>query len=157
MKGSEIPRRRRVRHSGGALWIVGLLLLSAVAVTARAGERETIRGKLEAQPGGAEAAEQPLTFVTAGGERLTVWGDEFSEGQLKDPRLAGRVWDLEGLRGADGRFEIRNLFTIRDGKRHRVLYYCEVCNIHTHSPGRCMCCQDETVLQEHPEDEEVSN
>jgi len=32
-----------------------------------------------------------------------------------------------------------------------VTYYCDVCHIYTHEPGKCMCCQDETVLQEYLE------
>ena len=72
-------------------------------------------------------------------------------GSFGDPRLAGREWEFEGSFAADNRFEIRKLFTIKQGRRHRVTYYCEICHIYTHEPGRCMCCQEETELQEIPE------
>jgi hypothetical protein len=71
-------------------------------------------------------------------------------GQLRDPRLDGRLWELQGERRPGGPFEIQKLFTIKDGKRYTVKYFCNVCNIYTYEPGLCMCCQDETALQEIP-------
>jgi len=103
------------------------------------------------------SAEQPspggdsLVFVTLDGQKHAVTGDIFSLGQLRDPRLAGRVWELEGIPSPNAPFEIQKLFTIKDDKRYVVTYYCDVCHIYTHEPGKCMCCQDETVLQEHLE------
>ncbi len=130
--------------------IVVALLITAVGA---AGASETVvaRGRLQADPGRAPAEDSPLTLLGAGDQKTTLFGDLFSEGQLRDPRLAGREWEFEGSFAADGRFEIRKLFTIKQGRRHRVTYYCEICHIYTHEPGRCMCCQEETELQETPE------
>ncbi|HKS96865.1 MAG TPA: hypothetical protein VJV74_12150, partial [Terriglobia bacterium] len=69
---------------------------------------------------------------------------------LEDQRLANREVRLEGAMKADGRFEVAHLFTLRDGKLYRVRYYCNVCNIAALEPGRCVCCQRPTELQEIP-------
>ena len=69
---------------------------------------------------------------------------------LEDQRLANREVRLEGTMKADGHFEVAHLFTIRDSKLYRVRYYCNVCNIAALEPGRCVCCQRPTELQEIP-------
>lgn len=69
---------------------------------------------------------------------------------LEDQRLANREVRLEGTMKADGRFEVAHLFTVREGKLYRVRYYCNVCNIAALEPGRCVCCQRPTELQEIP-------
>ncbi len=70
---------------------------------------------------------------------------------MRDPQLAGRTWEALGREAADGRFEVDRAFTIKNGRRHRVTYYCEICHITTYEPGRCMCCQENTELREIPE------
>ena len=131
--------------------------LLCVVFPAQAEEVETIRGRLEAETGQPPPESKPLVLISAlpkeaNPKKITLLGDEFSEGQLRDPRLAGREWVFEGKFAADGSFTIYKLFTLKEGKRHRVTYYCEVCHIYTHEPGRCMCCQDETELREIPEE-----
>lgn len=69
---------------------------------------------------------------------------------LEDPRLLNRQVRLEGTMKADGSFEAVRLFTVREGKLYRVRYYCDVCNIAALEPGRCVCCQRPTELQEIP-------
>lgn len=69
---------------------------------------------------------------------------------LQDKRLDGKEVRLEGTMKADGIFEVDKFFTVRDGKLFRVRYYCEVCNIEALEPGRCVCCQQPTELQEIP-------
>ena len=112
---------------------------------------ELLRGRVETVGDGDPPKDTPLMFVTSDGKRVTVAGDRFSNGQLLDPRLAEREWELEGKFHPDGHFEILKLFTISQGKRNRVTYWCEICYIRSHEPGRCMCCQAETELQEIPE------
>ena len=34
----------------------------------------------------------------------------------------------------------------RDGKKYTISYWCPVCSIRTYTPGKCMCCQEETHL-----------
>ncbi len=127
------------------------LLLTILVSSTFAAETLVLRGRLQADPGQPPAEDAPLVLISPSEKRTTLFGDLFSEGQLRDPRLAAREWELEGSLAADGRFEIRKLFTIKDSRRHRVTYYCEICHIYTHEPGRCMCCQEETELREIPE------
>ena len=135
-----------------------LSLVSLVAVAAPwsvpdglAESIELLRGRVEAGADGDPQKDTSLTFVTSDGKRIPVAGDRFSTGQLLDPRLSEREWELGGKFHPDGHFEILKLFTIRQGKRNRVTYWCEICYIRSHEPGRCMCCQAETELQEIPE------
>lgn len=69
---------------------------------------------------------------------------------LQDKRLDGRAVRVEGELLPDGRVKVNHFWIIRNGKLHRVRYFCEVCNIETLEPGICMCCQQETELQEIP-------
>jgi hypothetical protein len=111
----------------------------------------TLRGHLDRQSVQASAsAEQPLGFVTNEGKKFEVSGDFISNAQLRDPQLLEREWELVGSTQPDGHFEIVKQFTIKDGKRYRVTYFCEICNITTYEPGRCMCCQGPTDLHEIP-------
>ena len=69
---------------------------------------------------------------------------------LEDQRLENRAVRLEGTMKPDGHFEVAHLYTKRDGSLYRVRYYCEICNIAALEPGRCVCCQRPTELQEIP-------
>lgn len=44
--------------------------------------------------------------------------------------------------------EIIKLQSVRDGRVYDLFYYCDVCNIRTHKPGPCVCCQDPVVFHE---------
>ncbi len=129
------------------------LLLSGSAVAGDVSPGDAVvRGRSDASITSPPPKDEPFVFVAADGSKHRVLGDEFSVGQIFDPRLAGRLWQLEGLRGADGVLRIHKLFTVKAGKLFRVVYYCVICNIYQHEPGRCMCCQDGTELQEIPEE-----
>jgi hypothetical protein len=111
----------------------------------------TLRGRLDPQSIQAStSADQPLGFVTTDGKKYQVVGDSIGNAQLRDHQLIDRDWELVGSMRPDGQFGIVKLFTVKDGKRYRVTYYCEICHIVTHEPGRCMCCQGPTELQEIP-------
>lgn len=73
---------------------------------------------------------------------------------LGDKRLEGRAVRVEGELLANGRLKVNHFWTVREGKLYRVRYFCELCNIETLEPGLCMCCQQETELQEIPLEEE---
>ena len=120
-------------------------LLTAAAAAAGHGEMEALRGQLV-------AADSPdtIAFKTEAGKvvELAVEGDDFQ--MFQDPKLQDRQWEMEGQMVDEGRFDPAHIFTLHDGQRHKVTYYCEVCHIVSYRPGRCMCCQDEVVLQETP-------
>jgi hypothetical protein len=69
---------------------------------------------------------------------------------LEDKRLRDDEVRLEGEYQADGNFRVDNIFTIHHGEVYRVRYFCETCNIVGLGPGRCVCCQQPTELQEVP-------
>jgi hypothetical protein len=66
-----------------------------------------------------------------------------------EKRLQTREFQLT-LRQANNSplYEIIKSQLIRKGKVYDFYYFCEVCNITTYSPGRCMCCQQETEYRE---------
>jgi hypothetical protein len=150
-----------LKHEGMAAPRNGRLLFVLPALAAvflvpslfSSGSPVTLLGRLDPQSVQASASpDQPLGFVTAEGSKYQVAGDSISNAQLRDGQLIGREWELVGSFRPDGRFDIVKLFTIKDGKRYRVTYYCEICNIVTHEPGRCMCCQGPTELREVPDE-----
>lgn len=123
---------------------VALLLLGAwSAVGSEA--TETVRGRL-AQTRDSE----PLRLVPLTGASIELAADESLERTMRDSQLATRVWELRGQLQKDGRFAVERIFTVKDGQLHRVTYYCVICHITTHEPGRCMCCQGDTDLRELP-------
>ncbi len=69
---------------------------------------------------------------------------------LEDKRLRNDEVRLEGKFAEDGKFRVDDLYTIHHGEFYRIRYYCETCNISALGPGRCVCCQHPTELQEIP-------
>ena len=121
------------------------LAVAAVALAATSDQTQVLRGRLR-QPGGGK----PPVIEAAGGKTYAVSGDEFTVAQMADPKLKDREFELEGRFAGPGHFAAAKLFTIKDGKRYVVTYWCDICSIRTHMPGRCMCCQGPTELQEQP-------
>lgn len=104
---------------------------------------EVLRGRLEPPADG-----EPLRLVTTGSESVELALDEGLERTMRDRQLAARTWEVRGVHGSDGRFAVEKIFTVKEGELHRVTYYCVICHITTHEPGRCMCCQGDTDLRE---------
>lgn len=124
----------------------GLVSLSVVAALAAGAwaAGDLLRGRLRQEKG------KPPVIQTADKKTYTVSGDEFTEAQMADPKLNGREMELEGRFAGPGHFEATQIFTIKSGQRYKVTYWCDICSIRTHMPGRCMCCQADTELQEIP-------
>ena len=92
--------------------------------------------------------------LSTGGHEVRLGSESpFLMHTLADPRLEGREVRLEGAVAADGSFRAEHLWIIKEGKLHRVRYYCHVCNIAAIEPGPCVCCQRWTELEEIPVDE----
>ena len=127
-----------------------IIVLLACVSGAVAADGAVVRGHRVDPRGDGHAEGQPLLFVTEDGQRLTLVGDEYATSQLADPRLKGRHWELQGTRKSEGVFEVLRLFTIKAGQLYRVTYFCVICNIRSHLAGDCMCCQEETEVQELP-------
>jgi len=120
------------------------LLLALAALVLASDGSQVLRGHLR------QAAGKPPVIETAGGKTYTVAGDAFTTAQMADPKLKDREMELEGRFTSDSRFEASKIYTIKDGKRYKATYWCDICSIRTHMPGRCMCCQADTELQELP-------
>ena len=125
------------------------LLVVPVWADSPAAEQVVVRGQLLA----AENAEADHRLKSDDGEvwNLVVETDAFHA--LHDPKLADRTWEFVGNPLEGDKFEVRKLFTIKDGKRFNVTYYCEICHIVSYRPGRCMCCQEDVELREIPAEE----
>ncbi len=127
--------------------LLGVLMAPALPGFAQVHPAESypyLAGKLETVPGAglvlrSAKKDSPLSARTT-----------YLLHTLRDKRLANREVRLEGTTKPDGTFEVARLFTVRNGKLHRVRYYCEVCNIEALEPGNCVCCQQPTELQEIP-------
>ena len=50
--------------------------------------------------------------------------------------------------------EVVRLQSLRNGRVYNLFYFCEVCNIRTHKPGPCDCCQDPVEFREIAADED---
>ena len=120
------------------------LMTAALLSGASTADSQVLHGRIRQDPG------KPPVVQTSDGKSYTVSGDDFTKAQMADPKLNGRDVELEGRFAGPGQFDALKLFTIKDGKRYKVTYWCDVCSIRTHMPGRCMCCQGETELQELP-------
>lgn len=125
-----------------------LLVLGTTAAQAEEAEATTIlRGNVDIT---AVDSEDNVGFEAEQQGAVTLRGDRFWIGQLRDPKLKSRLWEIEARLAEPGVYDIVVAYTVKDGERFRVTYYCDICHIRTHDPGRCMCCQEETVLQELP-------
>jgi len=144
----------RLRHSGLVLlFLCGVALCFAVA-PARAADvqgQQTLQGK--------------LLFVDGTGPVVKTAAKEYSLAgryhyifqTLGDKRLRNDEVRLEGTFLADGNFQVDNIYTIHHGEVYRVRYFCETCNIVGLGPGKCVCCQQPTELQEVPLNKDDKN
>ena len=117
---------------------------AAAAANTRVSALQTLEGKLSLAPSDApELKTSDKSYLLAG-------QSSYLTHTLEDKRLLNREIRVEGRMGAGGSFVVQKLFTVKDGKLYRVRYYCDVCNISAVEPGRCVCCQRPTQLQEIP-------
>ncbi len=137
MLSEKFARALRAVSALGAALVVAVLAVQA--------QDASLRGRLEPPADG-----EPLRLAAADGTTVELASDESIDRAMRDPRLAGRLWDVRGTRRDDGRFAVEKAYTVKDGEIHRVTYYCVICHITTHEPGRCMCCQGDTDLREIP-------
>ncbi len=111
-----------------------------------------------AKPPGEQVLQGKLLFVKGSGPVVKTAAKEYSLAgryhylyqTLEDKRLRNDEVRLKGEFVADGKFRVDDLYTIHHGDLYRVRYFCETCNIAALGPGRCVCCQKPTELQEIP-------
>ena len=116
------------------------------ATTKAAGSgAQTVRGKL------VERKDGHSVLQTDDGKTVALTGDDETEKVLHDPRLGGVTLEAMGHFTTPEQFAVepiyeKNMFVLKDGKRLRITYWCDVCSIRTYSPGTCVCCQKWTDL-----------
>lgn len=131
-----------------AIVACGLFAVSALAEAPDG--QTTLRGEVLLTPGAAHDHEAPVKLRTGDGAEWTLLVEVDHYHTLHDPKLAGRGWEFIGNAKPGNRLEVIRVFSIKDGVRHKVQYYCEICHIVSYRPGQCMCCQEEVELQEKP-------
>jgi hypothetical protein len=124
--------------------LAAALLAGTPAATTSSTTEQVLHGKIRQERG------KPPMIVTAEKKAYTVTGDDFTKAQMGDSRLNGREIEVGGHFTSATNFEAARLYTLKNGKRYEITYWCDVCSIRTHMPGRCMCCQGPTELQELP-------
>jgi hypothetical protein len=138
----------RLRRVGLAAFLLCGVALCFAAGTARAADtqnsQKTVQGKLLFIEGTGPVVKTATKQVPLAGRY------EYIFRTLEDKRLRNDEVRLEGEFVADGNFRVDNIFTIHHGEVYRVRYYCETCNIVGLGPGKCVCCQQPTELQEVP-------
>lgn len=133
----------------------GLLAGSATRLSAADGREVVVTGRAVCLEDGAAAPIGGCSF----GERFAIESEDGALHRLdpQDPRveiltdarvnihpLEVTLWREEGL----GR--IIHLHTIQDGEAIEPYYFCFTCNITSHLPGPCWCCQQEFEFKERP-------
>jgi len=129
------------------LWASGVSLLvrRGFAATTNQAAKESVKGKL------VQHQDAPVVLQTGEGKSVNLTGDGDTQKVLHDPRLGGDQLEAIGHFTAPDQFAVepifeKNMFVLKDGKRLRITYWCDVCSIRTYSPGVCVCCQKWTDL-----------
>lgn len=121
-------------------------LVAAVCLCLAPSEAATLRGKL------VEPGDRPPAIETAAHKLVVVGGDPQTLAVLGDARLAGADLELLGEFKTPALFVVgsfytsKSMFVRKDGKKYTISYWCPVCSIRSYTPGRCVCCQQETHL-----------
>ena len=71
-----------------------------------------------------------------------------------DPLVRQREIEVEGWLRGSNQLEIIRVFSIKEGARFEIQYFCSVCNIKAFVGGLCWCCQQEFEFREVPVSEQ---
>src|SRR5262249_23718338 len=77
-----------------------------------------------------------------------IWMDE--RYRTRDLQITARLFSKTNF------IEVIKFQSWLNGKLHDLYYFCDICNITTHKPGPCECCQEPVVFHETPADDAVS-
>lgn len=105
-----------------------------------------LRGKL------VQGEDKHPAIEAAVGKLVALAGEPETMAVLNDARMAGADLELLGHFKSPGVFVVgpfyssKSMFVHKDGKRYTISYWCPVCSIRTYTPGKCMCCQEQTHL-----------
>jgi hypothetical protein len=130
-------------------------VFAASSATAGSAAASEIRGKL-IQP-----ASGPVSIDT-GSAKIEIKADNDSNSVLHDSRLAPLEIALHGHPIDATHFQLdpfyqKPIYAVKNGKEMLVTYYCDVCSIRYYTPGRCVCCQQETRVDLHDDSAEAKS
>lgn len=142
--------RAKIKKVARKTFLWGILLVLAASAKPAG---ESLRGKLTLQAGNKPAIE------TRDDKIVFLEGDAETAAVLRDKRLTGSDLEVNGHFKPDGVFVVdpiytKAMFVHKGGKKLMITYYCKVCAIRTYTPGKCMCCQQETELDLIPPDQQ---
>ena len=161
----------RVGHS---LYVIGFgLILAALVVRASgAADRQkdpkpdfaVLRGKVVEigphlmdkfhVPMDEDLGKATLALVTDSGDVYPLIKDLRSRGFFMDKRQRDRPMELHVHKYPGLPFvRLIDVYSLKNGKKYKIDYWCTLCSISTFQPGPCPCCQDEIELRERPVDE----
>ena len=137
-----------IRYTHGVRIALLASLFALAAWAEKPAEEVTVRGHVVPAETVIQHEDETVKLIGEDGKQweLVVEADNYHA--LHDKELAGRLWELVGYPQEGGKLDVRHMFTIKDGVRHKVTYYCEICHIVSYRPGQCMCCQEEVELKE---------
>jgi hypothetical protein len=96
-----------------------------------------------------DVGKNTVVLLTDSGEVHPLIKDLRSRGYWMDKRLRDRPMELHVHKFPGVPFvRLIDAYSLKDGKKYRVDYWCAVCAITTYEPGPCPCCQDEIELRE---------
>lgn len=100
-----------------------------------------------------EQGDSQVVLVTDDGKAIPLLRDDRSRFFFVDPRVQDRPVVLKVYAYSRMPYvRLLDAWTVKDGKRFQIRYWCNTCAITTYTPGRCPCCQDDVELQEVPVD-----
>ena len=107
-----------------------------------------LRGKIVKLGSGTNS----VAFKTESGVVYPLARNQKSEALFTDTNLSTKTLIVRGrLQPKTNLLEITaNLYSLHDGKRFEIYYYCDICAIKTSEPGPCMCCREPVQLVEEP-------
>lgn len=123
--------------------LASLVFTAALLLPGAEPAKEKISGQLT--PG------SPAYLLVDGGKKVELTGDNDTLAVLADQRLKGAEMEILGHFDATGKFQVDPIHTKamrvhRHGSKLLISYWCDVCSIRTYTPGKCVCCQQETEL-----------
>jgi hypothetical protein len=103
---------------------------------------------IESDPDWAQAS---VSLVTPEGRVHPLVKDDRGRGFLKDARLRNRDLELLVRRHEGSPFlQVIGVYTIKDGRKHSLEYWCDICAIIMYELQDCECCQGPIELREVP-------
>lgn len=89
-------------------------------------------------------------FLTRSKERYFFMTDDYRAKMFRDGRVRERQLVVKGRLRPQNQIEITKVWSVKNGQRFDIFYFCAVCNIKAHVGGLCWCCQEDFELREEP-------